>query len=807
MWEQAQQDLRHAFRGLSHSRSFVAVALISLALGIGVNTAIFTLVNGILLKNLPVADPHRIVQIKARLKTFDSSAFNFPLFRELRRQDAIFSNVTGFSGRNGMLETAGDPRRVDYEFVTGSYLAFFGARPALGRLIDEEDDRVEGAHRVCVLSFRAWHTHFGGDPGILNRTIRMDGVPVQVVGVAAPDFVGAELQRRYDLWLPTALLADFSNARESPNYIWLRILARLKPGITFGEAQARLEGASRAIEEALPKDRANAHAVYRIVDASKGFDSWRTPLHDPLFILMGAVTLVLLVACANLANLVLARTSERYREFAIKLSLGISRGRLLRQLLVETLLLAVCGGAAALLLSLGLTRYLLALFNAGSRYQTLQVAPDRSVFLYTFGVSVLTAFIAGVYPAWQASRADAGAGLKGASFHGLRRSFVRRGLILVQVTLAVVLLFGASLFAHSLGKLKVVNLGYEIDRVLTVDIGPKGPAKSFRPVKASPALAAVLNRVRQLPGVESAAFSTPGVLSGGMMSSSVTVKESGRQMHDVSFLFAGAGYFSTMRIPLLAGRAFTAADRPDSPPVAIVNQQLASALWPGQNPIGQHFDGWGIKNLEIIGIAGNTKYQNIREKTRPIVFQAFEQMPERGGALEIRFRGVAAAVERDIRQIVKSAAPDYQVSNLSAMELMRDSVIAQDRLLAFLSTLFGMLGTALALVGIYGLISYSVSRRTREIGIRMSVGARPGDVLWLFLRESLMLVVAGVLIGLPLALDLARYLGKLLYQVSTSDPLGIGITLVLLTLGGAVASYLPGRRAARVNPVQALRYD
>jgi predicted permease len=811
--EQALQDLRHACRGLARSPAFVAVAVLSLAFGIGVNAAIFTLVNGILLKNLPVPDPDRIVQLNVHIRAgVDRAGFSFPVYRELRRRTEIFSDIAGFTGSAAVLDVNGVPRKIDLQLVTGSYFPFFGGRPALGRLLDEEDDRVEGAHPVCVLSYPAWKIHFDGDPHVLGQTIRIAGIPLRIVGVAGSDFEGAELQRRYDVWAPMALINDLLHRpRESPNYGGISALARLRPGISLTQAGARFEAASRAIEDALPRRHPQAGAIYQVRDASKGFDRWRSTLHDPLLILLGAVTLVLLVACANLANLALARNHERGREFAIKLALGIGRWRLFRELLAETVVLTFGGGALAFLLSLALTRFLLALFNAGARPQNLHVAPDASILLFTFGVCLLTALIAGLYPAWQASRTDPARDLQGESSQGVRGGLIRRLLILAQVTMAVVLLFGASLFVHSLRNLKVIDLGYDIQRVLTVELDQRGTAQMFKPVTAPPALAAVLARVRQLPRVASAAFSVPGVLSGGFMIAGIrTTDGSGLQNIETSFLLAGPGYLATLRIPLLRGRDFTAADRPVGNPVAIVNQYLASRVWPGQDPMGRHFDGWNSKNIEVVGLIGNTKYQDVREQTKPIAILAFDQTPVVGASLEIRTLGPGleqARMEREVRDIVKSAAPDYQVSEVATMELMRDSVIAQDRLLAFLSTLFGILGTVLALVGIYGLISYAVTRRTREVGIRVSVGAKPGDVVWMFLRESLTLVAAGMLLGLPLALALARFARSLLFGVSASDPLGIGATLALLMLGGLAAACVPARRATRIDPMQALRHD
>ncbi len=665
--EQCWQDTRHAARSLWKSPGFAIVALLSLAFGIGVNTAIFTLVDRILLKTLPMPDANRLVEIRASLKAFPHpiSYFSFPHLRQLRAQTSIFSDVIGSCSLSAILDSGTEPQQVDLDLVTGSYFSFFSAQPALGRLLVEEDDRVEGAHPVCVLSYHAWRSHFGADANILGRVIRIDTIPLEVVGVAGPDFVGAELQKRYDVWAPTALAQAFTkNQRDTPNVIWMRVMAKRRPGITPAEAKARLQAASPGIEAALPKRNVNKGARYEAVDGSKGFDSWRTRLREPLVILMRAVGLVLLIACANLTNLLLARANGRQQEFAVKLSLGISRVRLLRQLLIETLLLTFAGTVAGIAAAHFLVRFLLDLFNAGNRSSTLEVSMDLGVLAFTFGVCAVVTVVVGLYPAWWAMHTDATPALKGATAGGTQKGFVRRLLIVVQISLAVVLLFGASLFSHSLRKLKTADLGYDIDHLVTISL----TSNSSKPVTGSPALRDVLSRTRQMPGVESAALSNPGVLSGRSAVGQVETRNAGRAgsktIDQVFFLFASPEYFSTLRIPLLRGRDFTDSDRKGSPAAVIVNKCLASLI--SENPLGMHVSGWDVKDLEIVGVVDNSKYQNIRESTEPIAYLALNQAPILGATLDIRTKVPVVAAEASSR--VACALHSTRVPHLECID-------------------------------------------------------------------------------------------------------------------------------------------
>jgi predicted permease len=809
--EQFRQDAWHAGRTLRKSPGFATVAILSLAFGIGANTTIFTLVNGVLLKRLSIPEAERVVQLEARGETWTGGGLSYPQFRELRRQTSIFSDVAGFRPNRAVLDLGGNPQQTDIELVTGNYFSFFHAEPALGRLLEEQDDAVEGAHPVCVLSYQAWRSRFGADPRVLGRIVRINTIPFQIVGVVRPDFVGAEMQRRYEIWAPTAMALPLTwNARRNPHFVWLRSLAKLRRGLTVPEAHSRLRAASRGINEVLPKERANADAVFAFVGASKGFDSFRTRLRQPLLILMGAVTLVLLIACANLTNLLLARGNERTQEFSMKLSLGISRWRLMRQLLIENLLLTLVGGIVAIIAARELVAVLLALFNAGERWQVLSVSMDPVVLTFTFAVCGLTTVIVGLYPALSAIRTDMTPMLKGGSATGMQKRFVRRVMIVVQVSLAVVLLFGAIVFSHSLRKLKTVDLGFDIQHVAVIGIDFHGK----EPVIASPGLHDVLNRTRQIPGVESADLANPGALSGMSMTSDDVEAGEGsksgttRKAENTYFVFTSSQYFSTLRMPLLRGRDFSERDRKGSPAVAIINQHLASLLWPGKNPLGREIiGGWNRENPEVIGVVGNSKYSNVRESIKPIIYEPLDQMPVMSASLEVRSRMPVAQIDEQVRKLVGSDAPGFQVANVSTMELLRDNVIAQDRLLTFLSVLFGVLGTMLALVGIYGLISYSVIRRTREIGIRMSVGAQQREVLQLFMREVILLVGFGAVIGLSLVLIVSKPLKIFLYEVPAADPLGIALTFLLIALGSLAASFLPARRAMRVDPVEALRHE
>ncbi|MDA0207259.1 MAG: ABC transporter permease [Acidobacteria bacterium] len=809
-FEALGQDLRAAWRSLRKSPGFAATAIVSLALGIGANTAIFTMVNGVLLKKLPVADPERIVQVKANFTSGtgpdEMLAFGFPQFEELRGQQTVFEDLVGVIPMGATLELDGEQPPLKLDLVTGSYFSFFDKKAVLGRLVEPSDD-TDGSELVCVLAYSAWQRLFRGDAAIVGQTVEINTLPMRVVGVAPPGFIGTNLQQQTDVWAPLVAfssLTPFGAQFKAGSLVFMRLLGRMPEGASLDASSAWLQDASPQIEEALPPRRVERVAVYSLQDGSAGLGESRGELSSPLWILMGAVTLVLLIACANLANLLLSRMNDRTREFAIKLSVGVGRWRLVRQLFVETLLVVFVGGVAALAVASGLTRFVLAVYNEGARARQLELLPDHAVLLYAAGACLLTALVAGLYPAWRASRTGFGLVPATKSERGLNRNWARRSLIVAQVALAVVLLFGSVLFAHSLRNLTTLDLGYSAERILTLQLArvdPRAGAKDNEPLE----LAELLERTRELPNVESAAYASIGVLEGNMAMTRFEVRRPDGEALTVNNVYAlnvAPGYFETLQTPLLRGREFNMSDWRDGPPVAIVNESLANKAWPGQDPLGRKIG----KDAEVVGLVVDSKYAKVREDALPIVYWAFKKFA-RQGVMQVRFRGSATALESEVRQLMLATAPDFEVSNAATIEALRDRGISQDRLLAFLSLLFGLLGVGLALVGIYALITYAVTQRTHEIGVRVSVGAQRSQIVRLVLSEATALVLLGIVVGVPLALTLSRWLESLLYEVAPWDPLYVALTLGILLLGGMVAAYLPALRATRINPLEALKCD
>ncbi|HEY3454248.1 MAG TPA: ABC transporter permease [Bryobacteraceae bacterium] len=816
--EQLGRDLYFGFRNLRRSPEFALVALLSLAFGIGVNAAIFTLLNGLVLETLPVSHPERVVEVQALNQSSGDyeNFFSYPFYRELAARNTIFEKVTAQFGF-GMLDLQFSERRqrLNGLYVSGTYFDFLHATPYLGRLLNAGDDGAAGAHRVCVLSYQLWRNVFGGNPRIVGTMISLNDKRVEVVGVTKPEFTGLELQNAPDLELPMAAVdyLALSMHRDDARWHWLQIMAQLKPGISTQSASGYLTALAKRIAQSLPKDGPDGgYDTYRAKPAPRGFDE-QAGMARPLVVLMSTVAVVLLIACLNLANLLLARGQSREREIAMRFSLGATRWRIVRQLMIENIYLAAGGAVLGLITANGLVSFLLAEFNKGKTYGRLDLSLDLRVIGFTALVAVVAMLLFGSVPAWVASIVQPGSGLKsadkGVTSQG-RTSKLRRSLFLFQVTLTMVLLFAAGLFERSLRNLRTIDVAEDPGHLVLAEINLLlGNGKLYAPESIWDDLQ---QRVLQIPSVISAAYGFPSPLSGNFIVSNVEIP--GRQSVDHSALqslweYVSPNYFQTLGIPLLPGRDFTSADRKGSAPVAIVNQKFASTYFPGQNPVGKQFKS-GLdsgKLITIVGIARDLPSLELTETPKNIVYKPMLQSPRDRQVLITRLRGKPDAFERQVASLIHRLVPAMPPQQFQTMAVQHDSSIARQRMLALLSSVFGALALALSTVGLYGLVSYSVVRRTREIGIRVSVGASPFDVLSLFFREHLALVLTGAVAGSLLALSGGRFVRSLLYGVPTTDVISLYVAAGILLSVAAIATLVPALRATHVDPAEALRSE
>jgi len=816
--EQFGRDLHFGFRNLRRSPAFTLVALISLTLGIGVNAAIFTLLNGLVLKTLPVPHPERLVEVQVfdRLLATYENFFSYPFYRELAARNTIFEKVTAQFGF-GLFELQLSDRRerMNGLYVSGTYFDFLHATPYIGRLLNRSDDGPVGGHLVCVLSYKLWRNAFAGDPRIIGATISLNDKRVEVVGVTSPQFTGLGLQNAPDLELPMSAV-DYlapSMHRDDPHSLSFQIMAELKPGIPEQNSSERLTALAKRIAQSLPGDgRDTGFDTYRIKAAPRGFDA-QAAMARPLVVLMCTVGLVLLIACLNLANLLLARGQGREREIAMRISLGASRWRIVRQLLIENAYLAAAGAVLGLATAHILVSFLVAEFNKGKTYARLDLSIDWWVIVFTSGVAAVTLLLFGSVPAWIASSVEPGISLKGTS-KGVtsqgRTSKLRRSLFLLQVTLTMVLLFAAGLFERSLRNLRTINAAEDPEHLVLAEINLlSGNGKLY----ASESIFDDLERrVQQMPSVLSASYGFPSPFSGALITSSVEVPC--RRSPDSSALqsfwaYVSPKYFGTVGAPLLAGRDFTSADRKGSMPVAIVNQKFAATYFPGQNPLGKQFkSGLGSGELTtIVGITRDLPFFELTETPKNMAYKPMLQSPRDRQILTVRLRGNPDALERQLANIIRRLVPALPLQQFKTMALQRDASIAQQRMLALLSSIFAALALVLSTVGLYGLVSYSVARRTREIGIRISVGASPLDLLSLFLREHLALVFIGVIAGSTLALSADRFVRSLLYGVPTMDATSLYFAAGILLSVAAIATVVPASRVIHIDPAEALRSE
>jgi putative ABC transport system permease protein len=830
------QDLRYALRQLRKSPGFAAVAVITLALGIGANTAIFTVVNGLLLKMLPVRDPQQLVVVGDPTHANDRSngtprtdVFSYPLYKELRDRNAVFTGLCAAATDHHIEVDAGQGQLPDEKIVgrmvSGNYFDVLGLEPAAGRLFSDADDTTESANPVVVLSYEYWQRKFALSSSILGKDIRLNGYPFNVIGVAPAGFVGDVVGEQMALFVPLSMQPQIVRGRHwrnAGNSSWLSLIGRLKPNMSTAQAEANLNTVFRQAVKgdygaALSADDRNAirDAHISVTTGGGGVSSLRGDYRIPLLLLMGIVGLVLLIACVNVANLLLSRAASRSREIALRLAVGANQRRLLQQLLTESMLLGLFGGMAGSLLAIWGVRLLVQLLGSDT---SLPLTPDWRVLTFTIAISLLTGIAFGLVPALQSLRVRVLTGLKDANratpAPGARLT-LGKGLIAGQVALSLLVLFSAGLLVRSLQKLMTQNFGYERNHLVIARLDPTSAGYSTDNMKLL--AQQLVARIAGAPGVRAVTYSTNGLFAGTESADAIIVPGfSASRPSDRNAMedYVGPDYFSAVGIPVLAGRGIEAQDTAASTRVAVVNEAMAKRYFSGQNPIGRQFQiddpDWLAKPITIVGISRDAKDHGsgIREDVPPRFYLAFQQTPDPVQiVLEVQVSGAPSSAVSNMLAQIKAADPRLPISFIQTLDTLVTDSAGNQIALAKLSTFFAGLALLLACVGIYGVMSYTVAGRTREIGVRMALGARRADVLRLVLRESMFLVAIGLATGIPLALAATRLLNSFLYGLKSTDPLSLIAVIVLLGMVAAVAGYIPARRAARINPMVALRYE
>jgi len=819
------QDIRFGLRSMLRSPSFTVICILSLALGIGANTTIFTVINAVLLHPLPVAEISRLVQ----LDTVDSKTMvtqaratkmgmSYANCEDYQRQSQVFDGLSCNSGTALTWSGEAEPKQVAGQLVNANYFQVLGLTPAAGRFFLPDEDTKPGGNNVAILSYSLWANKFGSDRNLIGRSVTFNATPFTVIGVGPKGFKGTFTIGPADqVWVPVSMygqvLAGFvkDNFRER-RFLNTFTVARLKPGVSEGEAEASLKTIASQLAVEYPKENAGRSvAVSPLADAAVGINQ-----HDQFVLagalMMGVVGLILLIACANLANLLLAKGARREREMSIRTAVGASRVRLIRQLLTESLVLSLSGGAAGLLLAFAGRRLLWAFRPPFIENNDLDLELDSHVLLFTLGLALLTGIIFGLAPAIKASRADVSEALKAGGRGGSStwtRGPLRSILIVSEVALALITLVGAGLFIRSMENAQRTDFGFESKRlfVMAVDLG----ALHYDEAHGQQFYRDAIQRVNASHMVQAAAVASNLPLGGGLER---TVFPEGKdetsgyrgtltQLNDVS-----PGFFDTLRIPLTKGRSFTDLDKNQTTPVAVINEAMARHFWPDQDAIGKRFHFFGDpKLLEVVGIVGNTVINQVGEDPQPLAYLPLTQDYPPAATVQVRTSGDPRAVIATVRSQIQGLDPNLAITNVQTVEDVLNQGLWAPRMAAALLTLFGGLALALAAIGVYGVLSYSVNQQTREIGIRMALGATPSGVLRWVVGQGLRLAGAGVLVGVVAGLGLMHFMGSLLFGVSTHDPETFGTVILVLGMIALLACYLPARRATKVNPLVALRQD